>query len=62
MLSTFKLMKCVDITKHEKACEIATLFIGYLVSGYLISISAYQLLYSNTIIIYFIEYFVEINA
>ena len=47
VISEFKLMKCVDITRHEKACEIATLFIGYLVSGYIISISAYQLMCSK---------------
>ena len=46
--TTFKLMKCVDITKHEKSGEITTLLIGYSVSGYTISISAYQCCIQNT--------------
>ena len=54
-------MKCVDITRHEKACEITTILIGYFVSGYNISISAYQLMCSKNTIVNF-EYFIEINA
>ena len=54
-------MRCVDITEHEKDCEIATVIIGYNVSGYSASISAYQFMYSkNTNVI--VEYFIEINA
>ena len=55
-------MKCVDITEHEKDCEIETvIIIGYNVSGYSASISAYQFMCSkNTNVT--VEYFVEINA
>ena len=39
-----------DITEHEKACEIATLFNGYHVSGYFVSISAYQFMCSKNLL------------
>ena len=54
-------MKCVDITKHEKSGEITTLVIGYSVSGYMISISAYQFMCSKNTNVN-VEYFIEINA
>ena len=54
-------MRCVDITKHEKECKIATVTNGYNVSGYSASISAYQSMYSKNTNVN-VEYFIEINA